>query len=336
MGVHNSLTEYGITHQIDPKTPFTEFSKDTLSVDFLQFPRQTLTYTSGDCDDLSILYSALLEAVGIETAFITVPGHIYMAFALSMTPPEAKRAFLKPDDLIFIEEKVWLPVEITMVQDNFLAAWAMGAKEWRENIGKGQAKIYPMHDSWEEYRPVGLSGSTSVSMPSKENIVSAFQAELTGFIDKEIYPQVERLEGQIRQSNNAPKYMNRLGVLYARYGLNDKAAGQFEKILGNNEYVPTLINMGNISFLGEDIKGALRYYERAAAIEPDNPKVLLSIARAGHELENYETVKDSYDKLKLIDPALAEQFAYLDLRGDKAARAAEVSEIMEVVVWDED
>lgn len=62
MGMHNSLTEYGITYQIDPRTPFTEFSKDTLSVDFLQFPRQTLTYTSGDCDDLSILYSALLDS----------------------------------------------------------------------------------------------------------------------------------------------------------------------------------------------------------------------------------------------------------------------------------
>ncbi len=336
IAMHNSLTEYGITYQIDPKTPFTEFSKDTLSVDFLQFPRQTLTYTSGDCDDLSILYSALLEAVGIETAFITVPGHIYMAFALNITPAEAKRTFLKPDDLIFIEEKVWLPVEITMVQDNFLSAWAMGAKEWRENIGKGQAKIYPMHDSWEEYKPVGLPGSTSVSMPSKDNIVSAFQKELTSFIDKEIYPRVEKLEGQISQSNNAPKYMNRLGVLYARYGLNDKAASQFEKILRSNEYVPTLINMGNISFLNNEIKDALEYYERALVIEPDNPKVLLSIARAGHELENYETVRDSYDKLKLIDPALAMRFSYLDLRGDEAARAAEVSEITEVVVWDED
>ena len=42
MGLHTGLKQYGLTYQIDPKTPFTEFSKDKLSVDFLQFPRQTL------------------------------------------------------------------------------------------------------------------------------------------------------------------------------------------------------------------------------------------------------------------------------------------------------
>ncbi|HAK45532.1 MAG TPA: hypothetical protein DCO79_06390, partial [Spirochaeta sp.] len=79
MGIHNGLNAAGVNYQIDPKTPFTEFSADSLAVDFLQFPRQTLSYTSGDCDDLSILYSALMEAVGMETAFITIPGHIFMA-----------------------------------------------------------------------------------------------------------------------------------------------------------------------------------------------------------------------------------------------------------------
>ncbi len=34
----------------------------------------------GDCDDLSILVCSLFEAVAIDTAFITVPGHIFMAF----------------------------------------------------------------------------------------------------------------------------------------------------------------------------------------------------------------------------------------------------------------
>ena len=69
MGIHNALNEYGLQYQIDPKTPFNAYSANTLSVDFLQFPRQTLAYSSGDCDDLSILYAALLEAAGVESAF---------------------------------------------------------------------------------------------------------------------------------------------------------------------------------------------------------------------------------------------------------------------------
>ena len=57
---------------------------DTVSVDFLQFPYQTLLYHGGDCDDLSILNCSLFEALGIQTAFITIPGHIYMAYEISL------------------------------------------------------------------------------------------------------------------------------------------------------------------------------------------------------------------------------------------------------------
>ncbi len=94
--------------------------------------------------------------------------------------------------------------------------------------------------------------------------------------------------------------------------------------------------MGNISFLNKDIKEALTYYQKASIKDPDNPKVLLSVARCSHELENYGLVRESYDKLKLIDPDLAEQFSYLILRGEEASRSAEISQVMEVVVWDEE
>lgn len=336
IGLHEALRLYGLSYVVDPKTPFTEFSKDKLSVDFLQFPRQTLNYTAGDCDDLSILYSALLESVGIESAFITIPGHIFMAFSLDMEPDIARKNFLRPDELIYMNGKTWLPVEITMTKDSFLDAWETGAKEWRENASRDLAKLFPMHESWNEYKPVGLPGTSTVSMPERLSVVDAFHSEIVRFIDREIYPQVSRLQAQIRQNNNMPKYVNRLGVLYGRYGLTDKAAAQFEKILKTNQYVPALINMGNISFLNKDSKDALKYYQRASAIDHDNPKVLLSVARCSHELENYGLVRESYDKLKLIDPDLAQQFAYLALRGEEASRAAESSQVMEVVVWDEE
>ena len=44
----------------------------------------------------------------------------------------------------------------------------------------------------------------------------------------------------------SPKYINKLGVLYAKYELTDKALVQFNKILKTREYYPALINMGNI------------------------------------------------------------------------------------------
>ncbi|MBA7484183.1 MAG: tetratricopeptide repeat protein [Spirochaeta sp.] len=337
MALHEALRIYGMTYVVDPTTPFAEFSKDKLAVDFLQFPRQTLIYTAGDCDDLSILYNALLESVGITTAFITVPGHIFIAFSLDMTADEARRSFLRADELIFRDDKSWLPVEITKVKSNFLEAWQAGAKQWRENEAREQAEIYPVHTAWQEYEPVGLPGSpAAISFPFRTSVVDAFQQEMVRFIDREIYPRVSRLQGEIRKSGSKVKYINKLGVLYAKYELTDRAMAQFNKTLKTGEYYPALINMGNIYYLQGSMERALEYYERAAKKAPDNPRVLLCLARVSHELENYGLVRKSYARLKSVDPDLAEQFAYLDLRGEEAARAAEMSAVTEVVVWEEE
>ncbi len=337
IAIHEALKLFGVNYVVDPKTPYKEYSKNKFAVDFLQFPRQTLKYSAGDCDDLSILYCSLLESVGIETAFITIPGHIYTAFSLDMSPDKARKSFLRPDELIFFNNKTWIPLEITMVDKDFLAAWEEGAKEWRENKAKNQAKIYPVHKCWEKYEPVGLPGvESNIELPNKLMVVNAFQQEIIKFIDREIYPQVSKLQKQIRKSNNQKKFINKLGVLYARYGLIEKAIIQFNRILEKEEYVPALVNMGNIKYINGDMDGALEFYNRAYNVNPNNPKVLLCIARVNHELENYGIVSKMYAKLQKEDPVLAEQFSYLALRGDEAIRAAKISDVKEVIVWDEE
>ncbi len=90
MAVFEAVKSYGIRYEIDPTTPFSEFSENEQAVDFLQFSRQILQFTNVDCDDLSVLYTSLLEAVRMETAIITIPGHIYAAFALKASLEHAQ------------------------------------------------------------------------------------------------------------------------------------------------------------------------------------------------------------------------------------------------------
>ncbi|UCB47293.1 MAG: hypothetical protein JSV25_07755 [Spirochaetota bacterium] len=337
MAIHEALTLFGMNYVIDPTTPYKEFSKKRQEIDFLQFPKQSLDYKAGDCDDLSILYSALLESVGIETAFITIPGHIFMAFSVDMEPDEARKRFLRADELIFREDKTWIPVEITEIGGGFLKAWQKGAKEWRENVARGQAGFYPIHEAWSTYEPVGLPGEViQLTLPDRDSIVSAYLQELIQFIDREIYPQVAKLQAEIKKSKGDPKEVNKLGILYARYGLVDRAEREFKKILEKNkDFVPALVNLGNICYLDNDMKSALTYYEKASKLDPKNPRVLLCVARTNHELENYGLVKEAYSSLKRLNPDLAYQFSYLDLRGEEAVRAAEIGKVKEVVIWEE-
>jgi tetratricopeptide (TPR) repeat protein len=276
-----------------------------------------------------------LESVGIETAFITIPGHIFIAFSTRVSPDEARKTFSRADDLIFRSDKSWIPVEVTE-SAGFLQAWQDGAKEWRENTSSNQAAFYPLHDAWQSYEPVGLPGAeVTVQLPPSEKIVTAYQEEVAKFIDQEISPRVASLENQITKAQDPRKPTNVLGVLYARYGQYDRAQKEFEKLLAKEDYVPALLNMGNILYLSGEKAKALDYYNRAYAKDPENPRVLLAVARVNHDLENYFAAKKFYAELKARDPDLALQFAYLDMKGEEATRAAEVSGVGGTVVWEQ-
>lgn len=336
MVIFEAVKAYGIHYEIDPTTPFSELSEQKTAIDFLQFPRQTLQYTNGDCDDLSSLYTSLLEAVGVETAVITIPGHIYTAFALKSSPDEARKSFSRPDELIITEDKVWVPVEITMFQDSFEHAWQTGAKEWRENYSKNQSILFPTRESWQVYQAVGFREGSSIQPPDRGKVVSEFEKSITRYVDKEIYPQVARIQSQMQQSNSDYKYKNRLAVLYARFGLYDRAAETLKQIIEKKEYKPALINLGNIFFIKNDYEFALGYYQRVIDLDANNKFALLGVSRCNHELENYGLVGKTYQKLKVIDPDLAMRFAYLDLRGEEATRAAEAAGMRDVVLWEDE
>ena len=334
IAIHEALSLHGITYTSDPQNPFSERREST---DFLQFPRETLEYRGGDCDDLTTLYCALFEALSIETAFITIPGHIYMAIGLTMSENDARAWYSRPDELILMDGKAWVPIEVTDREGGFQQAWLTGAKEWRENYARGQTGFFPVREAWRAYSPVQLPGtSIAIALPAADSIVSSFEHELNWFLNREIAPKVAQLESQIRNSGGSTRYVNKLGVLYARYGIYDKAEEQFKKLLAQQEYEPALINMGHVARLRGDSTTALDYFDRVLRSNPDNTKGLLASAQLHHELENYGMVAAHYRKLVELDPALAQRFAYLDLRGEEANRAADANQAKGVTVWDEE
>ncbi len=331
IAIHEALRLFGMSYVIDPNSPYVRLSEDVLQVDTLKFPRESLMYKAGDCDDLSILYSALLESVGIETAFITIPGHIYLAFSIGLDQASARRQFQEMDNFIIREEKTWIPLEITALEDSFLDAWQEGAREWKENSSR--AGFYPVHDAWQIYRPVGLPGAASnITIPDKGMIIEAYISQVKVYVDRE----VAALRSRIEKADGGPHWVNKLGVLYARYGLYVQAKQEFARVLENQEYAPALLNMGNIYFIKEDMEGALAYYERALEQKPDSFQTLMFLARTYHGLENYEAAQEIFNKLKGINAELAEEYAFLAERREGYLRSVEVRGKFEWDLWADD
>ena len=64
----------------DPASPIAEALGRGEAVDTVRFPRSTLAYPGGDCDDTTALLESALEAAGIGTAIVATPGHVLLAF----------------------------------------------------------------------------------------------------------------------------------------------------------------------------------------------------------------------------------------------------------------
>ena len=165
-----ALKAYGLNYVVDPTSAFTDNSGSS-SIDFLQFPYQTILYHGGDCDDLTILNCSLLEALGVETAFITVPGHIYMAYDSGYAVSEAGKV---GDGMYIIQnDKVWIPVEITLCQDSYALSKSTGFREWKKY--PNDAKLIPLKEAWKMYRPISIPESdVDFEIPSKEKILRYF------------------------------------------------------------------------------------------------------------------------------------------------------------------
>jgi len=324
MAVHEALRIQKVTYVKDPGSALETNNRQV--VDFMLFPQQTLAYNSGKCGDLTALYCSLLEAVGVSTALITIPGHIFMAVDLEMSPDEAKRSFLNPEDLIMRDGTTWLPIETTMRKEGFGKAWREGAREWREGTAKSNAAMYSVHEAWQAYQPVVLPGAGSaVGAAQKDPAAgaSSFKAELAYFIDSETGPRIAEIKAEIKSKGPSAQLYNKLGVLYARYGMLDKASEQFAAAMKTKNPGAAVFNMGNILFLQGKYADALALYNKVLAATPNDLNALLSAARTNAALGKYDAALAGYLKLKVLSPELAAKYAYLG--GDNGKRQSDAA-----------
>uniref|UniRef100_UPI00168B9582 tetratricopeptide repeat protein n=1 Tax=Treponema zioleckii TaxID=331680 RepID=UPI00168B9582 len=331
MGIFETLDKFGLNYVIDPSSSYAD-NIGTASIDFLQFPYQTLMYRGGDCDDISILVCSLFEAVGIDTAFITIPGHIFMAFNSGLTVDEAKKEFSSMENFIVRDNEVWVPLEITLTDEGFNKAWRVGAREWNQADKNGTACLYKMRDSWKTYKPVSVPGAAiKFTMLEDNKIEDAFETGIVTWINHEISPMANEYKTAIAQTDS-DEIINSLGALYARYGLFVKADDQFKKSRRRG-YLPSLLNTANMYFSTKDYELALKWYKKVLETEPDNMLATLGVARCCYELELYDECDAAYAKIRSDSPQLAADYSYLGAFENKNGRSFSLSDRLGKTIW---
>jgi hypothetical protein len=309
LALFETLSVYGINYVVDPASSYAALSAADASLDYLQFPGQTLTYRAGDCDDLTVLYCALLESAGLETAFITVPGHIYAAFCPGIDPQAASRYFSHPGDYIVSQGRLWIPVEITMVHDGFLKAWQEGARQWREAAKKEQAALYPVRDAWKLYEPTASSDDARIIVPDNTKVMARYDEAWKKVVSYEIADREKILKESLAKRDD-PAVRNRLGVLYASFAMYDQAEAQFAAGM-KAQHAPCIVNLANINFTKGNMAEALTLYQGVLQFDESNIAALMGVARTEYERSNLASAKSWYEKLQVLSPTAAASCVYI-------------------------
>ncbi len=318
MQVFAALAEMGILYQADPVLPFTRAQNDPLVVDSISLPRDTLTRITGDCDDLTVLYDSLLESVGIETGFITTPGHIYSALNTRVPGREFGRLHPDREMTINLDGELWVPVEITMIgKTGFLDAWRKGVEEWREHESHSENRqLLRTRAAQSVYRPVGLKETDlGLQYGRAEEIARGFSREMDRLVEAAVAGYVQAANHSGRKED-----YNRIGVTYARFLRYPQARAAFDQALKIDPgYLSSRVNLANLYFLQKDYVQALARYEEAwkklkAEGQDHSPlglKVLINISSANYQLQRSAEAERYYRMAQTVDPAGAAEYAYM-------------------------
>ncbi len=320
MQVFASLGSYGITYVEDPKTPYKKFSNLRGKVDYIQYPRETLKYRTGDCDDLTVMFSSLLENLGIDTAFVTVPGHIFLMFNTGVPQTGYTSVSHSRKLLVFHEGTVWVPVETTLMGESFLEAWNKGAVSYRKHKNNGTIEIFKTEHAWQSYAPATLDDSAwEPKLPPLEMIQKIYNRDINRLIESELTSRLSRLKAKLETNPKDHRVCNSIGVTYARYEKFSEGERYFQRAMKNNpRYASPLINMGNIYLLQKKNRQAIQMYREAAKLAPSNARLRMNMALAYNALNMTEKAETEYRRAVTLDSSLKGPYAWL-LRGKAVA-----------------
>jgi tetratricopeptide (TPR) repeat protein len=313
MLTYDALRAIGVFYQEDPTAPFTRVQSNKSLVDFISLPRLTLKRRYGDCKNLTVLFDSLLEARGVRTAFITVPGHIYPVIDTGL-PAQGYRD-LNPERSmsIALDGTLWVPVEITMLdgKSDFMAAWRQAVLEWTQN--PDTRAFYRTADAQALYSPVAVEDQDlGLQYGNADEIASLFSHDVEA-----LSSAVVSGYSAAADSSRDKRDFNSLGIAAAKLGKYAAAEEAFGKALKlDPAYSGALVNLGNVAYLKKDYKKAIASYKSVLSLsgvsDPGKAKplqvaVLLNLSKA------YGAQRDDKQSLAFLSQAAA-----LDPEGAKA------------------
>lgn len=310
--VFDAIGVAGVTYLPDPANPYQVSSGKTDTIDYIQYPRETLKRKSGDCDDLVAIYSAALESLGIYTLVVEVPGHMFMMFSTGIDADAD--GYTNNNLYVIYKDKLWIPVETTIVGNSFVKAWELGAANYYKWNNKGLT-ILDVHESWNTYKPATLPESTQLPLEvSAKQIEKKFPGDIVSVL--KISSQT-KIRGYLQTIEKNPADMNahlQVAIVLARLGDRAEALKYFDKIVAAEpKNAAALNNRGNIYMIEGDYAAAQRNYLAATLSNPEDAEIWVNLAKSYKVVNNMKKAKESFVKAQKLDATIKNKYKALAL-----------------------
>lgn len=308
MTVFNLLSAHGIRYQVDPNNPYSKL--DTDQVDYVQYPRETLKLKSGDCDDLSVVFNAALENLGIETAFVDVPGHLFLLFNTGLDAKDRGAISLDDHLTTLIDGKVWIPLESTMIGTSFTEAWAEGTRRYRESEARKQLKVIFTKAAWADYLPVTLSAEeAAIELPAAARVTPLMSRERSQLVARSLDRLIRPYRAMAAADAGNMEPRQQVAIIYAKYGLYAEAFRELDDILqGDPANATAHNNRGNIFLAREDFDRALEAYQYAERLDPTDGGVKLNLAMAHYKLGRGREASEKFREATMLNRDIAKRY----------------------------
>lgn len=280
--VWNYLKSLNLTYVSDPNSGYAAVSESGV-IDYIQFATQTLARKSGDCDDLVTLLSNSLESIGITTAYVDVPGHVFLAFDTKVAVENIVTSGLNPEKVIVKWNKVWLPLEATVLGKNsFVESWNAAISRYNSTIKKNErAELVEINEAARIFPPTSYSDTSFVAETA--NIV-LIKESATKDLDGLSSAASSSIENELRDilvkypSNTYVR--NKLALHFIHSKKYKKSITEFNTVLKNDENnLFTLVNLANIYYMKSEPEKAEPLYLKALELTPKNIGVLINLSR---------------------------------------------------------
>lgn len=335
MHICDALGAYGMSYVPNPETPISKVLGNSQVIDTVHFPRVTLANRGGDCSDTTALLASLLESVGIRTAILTTPGHIFLGFDTA-EPAENAALFTTKSLEVIAHGTVWIPVETTVLQQGFLAAWTAASELVRKYRPSGPFEFLPLAEMRESWPPLPLPPSSiTIIDPSPQVVQKIYSGSLSGFTAALYTSRVSELTAQLSglSDRQASLARIRLGILHGMFGDMKDAEEAFRAVIARDPaLVSPYINVATIRLLSGDSDGALAMVNRGLTINQGSPLLNLLASQIYTARGAADQAALYMAKVKVAAPELAARYADASGAGSPGKRAAGQGE-GPIVIW---